>query len=351
MPYYINLGFEHLNSTTNTRALTDQFITPFITTACKYKLNNLQINQIIQLYTSNHISYKNFNNLWLQTIYHKIVPSHYQLLPAQTQIKIKQIHNKITAQTLNTTNILKITNALSRNSEEQPAHEHLCQKPLNTPTPNLLAEQKNNPCNLTVVALDPSELKNYPAAENLSQADRSTAILRGTSTHNTTTLPEEWLPCLQQITQGNITNALRQYNNINNEFKTTIETVFSTKYITNLISLSCASKHLPISLNRHYDAICTNNSAKLLLTQSYQIWQWCNTDKSSDMLQVGLPGHHFHPNKPNGFCLYNSAAFAAFACRNNTLIVSTDINPDDGTKTSLKKLADKNTWINYPLRY
>ena len=54
-----------------------------------------------------------------------------------------------------------------------------------------LTGQKNNPCNLTVVALDPSKLKNYPAAENLLQADRSIAILIGTSTHNIITLPEE----------------------------------------------------------------------------------------------------------------------------------------------------------------
>ena len=46
-------------------------------------------------------------------------------------------------------------------------------------------------------------------------------------------------------------------------------------------------------------------------------------------------------NNPNRFCLYNSAAFTAFAYRNNTLIVSTDINPDDDTKKSLKNYLIK----------
>ena len=203
-------------------------------------------------------------------------------------------------------------------------------------------DQKARDLNFVLDILPPNLAKGLLATdEGFSQQQRlqalKTAVLylkEGSFEEEQLSSIKEWDLLFKKINKGDLDGALQAYNSINSAFKAHVEKVHSKNYVLATIMLSSVAAKLNENIVIGVDVVFNKNVANILFTQLYTIWQFINSANNSFMFQVGMPGHHFAPGSPRGFCLFSPVCFAVSKASmlGPVCVVGLDVNADDGIR-------------------
>ena len=208
-------------------------------------------------------------------------------------------------------------------------------------------EQEARDLNVVLDILPPNLAKGLLATDNgVSQQQRLQALKTAVSDFKEATFEDgqlysikEWDLLFKKINKGDLAGALQAYNSINSAFKAHVENVHLKNYVLSIILLSSVAAKLNENIVIGVDVVFNKNVAKILFTQLYTIWQFINSANNSFMFQVGMPGHHFAPGSPSGFCFLSPVCFAVSKASmlGPVCVVGLDVNADDGIRKTFSQ--------------